>query len=159
MQQILLGMLTPSSNTMIRVCLSQSRTILNSRTRILELENMTGKLSTHVLDTTQGCPAAGVAIALWRVDLTSGGKTRLKTTRTNQDGRTDAPLLVEDELQVGGYELVFEIGEYFAQRLDNLPNPPFLDRIFIQFGVADPTVHYHVPLQTSPWAYSTYRGS
>lgn len=120
---------------------------------------MAGKLSTHVLDTAHGCPAADVAIELWRVDLESGEKTKLKTTRTNQDGRTDTPILVEDELQVGSYELVFEISEYFAQRLKDLPNPPFLSRISIQFGVADPAAHYHVPLQVSPWAYSTYRGS
>jgi 5-hydroxyisourate hydrolase len=118
---------------------------------------MVGKLSTHILDTTHGCPAADVAIELWRVE--AGEKTKLKTTRTNPDGRTDAPLLVGDELQVGTYELVFAIGDYFAQRIENLPSPPFLDRISIQFGVADATAHYHVPLQASPWAYSTYRGS
>jgi 5-hydroxyisourate hydrolase len=120
---------------------------------------MAGKLSTHILDTTHGCPAADVAIELWRVDAATGEKTQLKTTRTNQDGRTDAPLLVDDELQVGNYELVFAIGDYFAQRVENLPQPPFLNRILIQFGVADATAHYHVPLQASPWAYSTYRGS
>ncbi|MBD1852599.1 hydroxyisourate hydrolase [Leptolyngbya sp. FACHB-711] len=120
---------------------------------------MVGKLSTHVLDTAHGCPAIDVAIELWRVNPESGEKTRLKTVRTNQDGRTDAPLLTEDELQVGVYELVFGIGEYFAQQLENLPSPPFLDRISIQFGVADSTAHYHVPLLAAPFAYSTYRGS
>jgi 5-hydroxyisourate hydrolase len=120
---------------------------------------MAGKLSTHVLDTTHGCPAKDVAIELWRVDPKSGEKLQLKTVRTNQDGRTDSPLLTEDELQVGVYELVFGIGDYFAQRIENLPNPPFLDRISIQFGIADVTTHYHVPLLASPFAYSTYRGS
>lgn len=120
---------------------------------------MAGRLSTHVLDNTHGCPAANVAIELWHVDLASGEKTKLKTTHTNPDGRTDAPLLVDDELQVGTYELIFAIGDYFAQRIENLPNPPFLNHIVIQFGVADPTAHYHVPLQVSPWAYATYRGS
>ncbi|HEY9625442.1 MAG TPA: hydroxyisourate hydrolase [Crinalium sp.] len=120
---------------------------------------MPGKLSTHILDTAHGCPAAHVAIALWQVDVASGEKTKLKTTYTNQDGRTDAPLLVGDELQVGVYELVFDIGDYFAQKVDDLPTPRFLNQITIQFGIADPTVHYHVPLLASPWSYSTYRGS
>lgn len=120
---------------------------------------MTGKLSTHVLDTVHGCPAQNVAIELWRVDPESGEKTQLKTVRTNPEGRTDSPLLIEDELHAGVYELVFNIGDYFAQRIENLPNPPFLDRISIQFGIADSTVHYHVPLLASPFAYSTYRGS
>lgn len=120
---------------------------------------MAGKLSTHVLDTTHGCPAANVAIELWRVNSESGEKTKLKTTRTNQDGRTDAPLLTDDELQVGLYELIFDIGEYFTQRIENLPRPLFLDRISIQFGIADSNGHYHVPLLASPFSYSTYRGS
>lgn len=114
-------------------------------------------ISTHVLDTTHGCPAANVAIALWLINP-AGEKKLLKTTRTNQDGRTDSPLLVESELQAGVYELVFAIGEYFAQKLD-LPSPYFLDHIPIQFGIADPTIHYHIPLLVSPWSYSTYRGS
>jgi 5-hydroxyisourate hydrolase len=116
-----------------------------------------GKLSTHILDTAHGCPAANVAIDLWRVDA-SGNRIHLKSTRTNQDGRTDAPLLLDDELQVGIYELVFAIGDYFASQQE-LPQPSFLNEIPIRFGIADVTAHYHVPLLVSPWAYSTYRGS
>jgi 5-hydroxyisourate hydrolase len=120
---------------------------------------MAGKLTTHVLDIAQGRPADHMAIELWLFDPISAQKTLLKTTNTNSDGRTDIPLLVDEELKVGVYELVFAVGEYFAQHLDNLPNPPFLARVPIQFGIADPTAHYHVPLLTSPWSYSTYRGS
>lgn len=120
---------------------------------------MTGKLTTHVLDTAQGCPAANLSIELWAVDRQSDRKTLLKTTRTNSDGRTDAPLLASSEMQLGVYELVFAVGDYFAQQSENNTTPPFLDRVPIQFGIADPNMHYHVPLLTSPWAYSTYRGS
>ncbi|NJR39607.1 MAG: hydroxyisourate hydrolase [Leptolyngbyaceae cyanobacterium CSU_1_4] len=119
---------------------------------------MSGKLSTHVLDTAHGCPAANVAIALWQIDPQSGKRTHLKSTHTNSDGRTDSPLLMDDEFQVGVYELVFAIGEYFSQ-LENLPHPSFLADIPLRFGVADATAHYHVPLLVSPWAYSTYKGS
>ncbi|UBF29082.1 hydroxyisourate hydrolase [Kovacikia minuta CCNUW1] len=117
-----------------------------------------GKLTTHVLDTAHGCPAADLAIELWSVDP-SGQKTLLKVVTTNADGRTDAPLLIDAELVTGIYELVFEIGSYFAQKIETLPDPPFLDRVPIQFGIADSTAHYHVPLLASPWSYSTYRGS
>jgi 5-hydroxyisourate hydrolase len=117
-----------------------------------------GKLTTHVLDTVQGCPAANVAIELWFIDA-SGQRNLLKTVATNEDGRTDAPLLVDAELAIGTYELIFAAGEYFAQKIHALPEPPFLDRIPIQFGIADPALHYHVPLLASPWSYSTYRGS
>ncbi|PSB35216.1 hydroxyisourate hydrolase [Stenomitos frigidus] len=120
---------------------------------------MSGKLTTHVLDTAQGCPAAGLSIALWSIASPSGDKTLLKTVLTNADGRTDSPLLTDEALQVGVYELVFSVGAYFAQHLPDLPNPPFLNEIPIQFGIADPKAHYHVPLLASPWSYSTYRGS
>lgn len=120
---------------------------------------MAGKLTTHVLDTAYGRPATNMVIELWLVDGQSGQKTLLKTITTNNDGRTDAPLLSDQELKVGIYELVFLVHDYFAKTLDNLPNPPFLNRIPIQFGIADVTVHYHVPLLVSPWSYSTYRGS
>lgn len=119
---------------------------------------MTGKLTTHVLDTAQGCPAANISLELWAVDRQSGQKTLLKTMRTNSDGRTDAPLLANDEMQVGVYELVFAVGDYFAQHASTT-TLPFLDRVPIQFGIADANSHYHVPLLTSPWSYSTYRGS
>jgi 5-hydroxyisourate hydrolase len=118
---------------------------------------MSGRLSTHVLDTSRGCPAAHVAIALWQIEP-QGEKKLLKSTVTNQDGRTDAPLLVDDELEPGIYELEFAIGEYFSQ-IANLPSPCFLNTIPIRFGIADRHAHYHVPLLVSPWAYSTYRGS
>jgi 5-hydroxyisourate hydrolase len=119
------------------------------------LPNKSGKLSTHILDTAQGRPASNVAIDLWRID-SQDNRTHLKSTRTNQDGR--APLLLDDELQVGIYELVFAIGDYFAAQQE-LPEPNFLNEIPIRFGIADVTAHYHVPLLVSPWAYSTYRGS
>lgn len=117
---------------------------------------MTG-ITTHVLDTAQGCPAANLSIELWAVDRQSGQKTLLKTTLTNSDGR--ASLLTSGEMQLGVYELVFAVGDYFAQHSTNNITPPFLDRVPIQFGIADPNMHYHVPLLASPWAYSTYRGS
>jgi 5-hydroxyisourate hydrolase len=117
-----------------------------------------GRLSTHVLDTARGRPAAGLRVELARVDEAAGTREVLRTAETNADGRTDAPLLAGDELGVGVYELVFAVGEYFA---DLVPagGPPFLDRIPIRFGIADAGAHYHVPLLASPWAYSTYRGS
>jgi 5-hydroxyisourate hydrolase len=121
------------------------------------MSHQSGKLSTHILDTAKGLPAANVAIALYRID-SEGNRSHLKSTRTNQDGRTDAPLLLIDEMQVGVYELVFAIGDYFMAQQD-LPEPNFLTEIPIRFGIADITVHYHVPLLVSPWAYSTYRGS
>jgi 5-hydroxyisourate hydrolase len=120
---------------------------------------MAGKLTTHVLDLTHGCPAAGLTITLWSVQPQSGEKTRIKTVITNADGRTDAPLLMGEEFTLGVYELEFEIGPYFAAKDNTLPQPPFLDRVPLRFGIADRTSHYHVPLLASPWAYSTYRGS
>jgi 5-hydroxyisourate hydrolase len=118
-----------------------------------------GKLTTHVLDTVHGKPAANLTIELWAVDPRSCQRTLLKTIITNADGRTDTPLLTDDEFVVGTYELIFAIGPYFTQQIHSLPDPPFLDRVPIQFGIADPNGHYHVPLLASPWAYSTYRGS
>jgi len=117
-----------------------------------------GRLTTHVLDTAQGKPAAGMQIELWAVN-SKGEKKLLKTTQTNNDGRTDVPLLVDREFVSGVYELVFGVGDYFAKSTPDMPNPPFLNRVPLQFGIADATAHYHVPLLTSPWAYSTYRGS
>lgn len=118
---------------------------------------MSGQLTTHVLDTARGCPAAGIPIELWALQA-SGEKVLLTATVTNRDGRTDAPLLQADTLKLGRYELVFTVDTYFAS-LDGLPDPMFLARIPIQFGIADPSAHYHVPLLVSPWSYSTYRGS
>src|SRR5688572_24156382 len=118
---------------------------------------MPAKLSTHVLDTAYGCPAAGMAIELWSL---SGPQPKLiKTVRTNADGRTDQPLLAEAELQAGSYELVFYVGDYFATRSDAPRKLPFLDRVPVRFGIGDPSASYHVPLLVSPWSYTTYRGS
>jgi len=116
-----------------------------------------GKLSTHVLDTTQGKPGAGVRLGLYFI--ADGRRTLLKSETTNQDGRCDAPLLSGDELRVGQYELVFAAGDYFAGQGIALPSPRFIDRVTIAFGVADASQNYHVPLVVTPWSYSTYRGS
>lgn len=116
-----------------------------------------GKLSTHVLDVTQGKPGAGIAIELYAVD--GATKTLLRSAVTNDDGRCDAPLLQEEEMRAGKYELVFAAGDYFSRQGVTLPQPKFIDRVTIAFGIADPQQNYHVPLVVSPWAYSTYRGS
>ncbi len=113
-------------------------------------------LTTHVLDTARGRPAAGMRIEL--AVLNGGKREVLKTVRTNGDGRTDAPLLPAGELERGAYELLFDVGEYFAG-WKGVPDPPFLGLVPIRFGVANPSAHYHVPLLASPWSYSTYRGS
>jgi 5-hydroxyisourate hydrolase len=117
-----------------------------------------GWLSTHVLDTAQGCPAADLEITLWQIQP-DNSRQLLKTLRTNQDGRTEARLLTGAEFTIGEYELVFNVGDYFAKQVANLPQPAFLNHIPIRFGIADTAAHYHVPLLVSPWAYSTYRGS
>jgi 5-hydroxyisourate hydrolase len=116
-----------------------------------------GKLSTHVLDVSKGKPGAGVALELYAVS--DNGKTLLKRAVTNTDGRCDAPLLSGDEMAAGCYELVFAAGDYFAAQGEVLPEPRFIDRVTIAFGIADAAGNYHVPLVVSPWAYSTYRGS
>ncbi|RXT56895.1 hydroxyisourate hydrolase [Bosea sp. Tri-44] len=116
-----------------------------------------GRLSTHVLDTVRGKPAAGVAIALDAL-LPDGSRERVVDTVTNVDGRTDAPLLT-GTLPVGSYELTFAIGDYFRHLGTKLPEPAFLDLVPIRFAIAEPQGHYHVPLLASPWSYSTYRGS
>ena len=116
-----------------------------------------GKLSTHVLDITQGKPGAGVAIELYEV--AGNSRILLKSAITNADGRCDAPLLAADEMRAGRFELVFGAGDYFAAQGVPLPTPRFIDRVVIAFGIADPAQNYHVPLVVSPWSYSTYRGS
>jgi 5-hydroxyisourate hydrolase len=116
-----------------------------------------GKLTTHVLDTAQGKPAAGMEMELYAID--GHARSLLKAVRTNADGRCDAPLLQDDEMRVGIYELVFGAGDYFAAQGVVLPDPRFIDRVTITFGIADPQQNYHVPLVVSPWSYSTYRGS
>jgi len=119
---------------------------------------MSGRLTTHVLDLTQGRPAADLTIELHRIDP-SGKTMLLKTMRTDSDGRTSSPLLQGDELQVGNYEIVFIVGDYFGTQGEPESTPPFLDRIPIRFGISDSDAHYRVPLLVSPWSYSTYRGS
>ena len=116
-----------------------------------------GKLTTHVLDTANGCPAAGMAVSLYRLD--GGGPTLLKTLTLNHDGRADAPLLEGAAFQPGRYRLMFGVAAYFRARGAELAQPPFLDEVPLDFGLATIGQHYHVPLLASPWAYSTYRGS
>jgi 5-hydroxyisourate hydrolase len=120
---------------------------------------MAGKLTTHVLDTAHGSPAAGVEISLYSIESPSDNRTLITQVYTDRDGRTDKPLLADGELQIGEYELVFSIGSYFDKIEANLPKPAFLDRIPIRFQIADINAHYHIPLLVSPWSYSTYRGS
>jgi len=115
-----------------------------------------GRLTTHVLDTATGKPAAGPSIELHRVEGTA--RTHLKTVATNADGRCDAPLLAGADFRTGEYELVFAAGDYLRRQGTKLPEPAFLDVVPIRFGMAEP-VHYHVPLLVSPYGYSTYRGS
>jgi 5-hydroxyisourate hydrolase len=115
-----------------------------------------GRLTTHVLDTATGKPAAGLSIALYHLD--GPARTHLKTVITNADGRCDAPLLAGAEFRTGEYELVFAAGDYLRGQGTKLPEPAFLDSVPIRFGMAEP-VHYHVPLLVSPYGYSTYRGS
>jgi 5-hydroxyisourate hydrolase len=116
-----------------------------------------GRLTTHILDTANGRPAAGVRIELFRLD--GDGREPLASVTTNHDGRTDQPLLAGDAFRPGRYELVFHIGAYFAGAGAEQPDPPFLDTVPLRFGIADAAAHYHVPLLASPWSYSTYRGS
>ncbi len=116
-----------------------------------------GKLTTHVLDTANGCPAAGMGVALYR--LADGAPSLVKRVVLNADGRADAPLLEGPACTAGRYRLVFEVAAYFRQHGAMLADPPFLDLVPLDFGLADATLHYHVPLLASPFAYSTYRGS
>ena len=116
-----------------------------------------GKLTTHVLDTASGCPAAGMAVRLYRIE--ADGPKWLRSLQLNADGRADGPVLEGAALTAGRYRLVFEVAAYFRARGETLPEPPFLDEVPLDFGLADPDSHYHVPLLASPWAYSTYRGS
>ncbi len=116
-----------------------------------------GKLSTHVLDTAHGKPAANISIDLFYL----GGESRqhLASYITNQDGRTNEPLLLAEDMVIGIFELVFHVGDYFDALGLELAEPKFIDKVPIRFGIADETQNYHVPLLVSPFAYSTYRGS
>ena len=120
---------------------------------------MPGRLTSHVLDIVHGRPAAGILIELYRINADGDVRERLSAVRTNADGRTDGPLLSGDALEAGYYELVFSVGDYFAAVGRANADVPFLDKVPVRFGIADPDANYHVPLLASPWAYSTYRGS
>jgi 5-hydroxyisourate hydrolase len=123
----------------------------------MAFENDTGgRLTTHVLDTATGRPAAGIEVSLFR--LSAGARDAVASARTNADGRCDAPLLSGDKFVTGRYELVFGAGPYLDAQGADLPEPKFLDEVVIRFGMAEAR-HYHVPLLLSPYGYSTYRGS
>ncbi len=111
------------------------------------------RLTTHVLDTMHGCPAAGVVLR-----LLCGGEV-LAETATNADGRCDTPLLSGETMKPGVYRLEFGVGAYYRGQSVALAEPAFLEVVAIEFGIADATAHYHVPLLVSPYGYSTYRGS
>jgi 5-hydroxyisourate hydrolase len=117
-------------------------------------------LSTHVLDTMHGTPAAGMAVALYTTSGPDAAPSLVKRLVLNADGRNpDGPLYDTQSLQKGSYRLVFDVAAYFRARGVELPEPPFLNQVSLDFGVADVSQHYHVPLLVSPWSYSTYRGS
>ncbi len=114
-------------------------------------------LTTHVLDTMHGCPATGMSVALYATD--GDAATPLSRFTLNADGRSAAPLFADGDLKAGTYRLVFDVAGYFKARGVALPEPNFLNRVSLDFGVAHPDQHYHVPLLVSPWSYATYRGS
>ena len=116
-----------------------------------------GRLTTHVLDTASGDPAAGLRLELFRLSVDS--RDRLCEAVTNADGRCDAPLLEGSAFRPGAYEIVFHAGDYFDARGVALPSPKFLADVPVRFGISDKDAHYHVPLLLSPFGYSTYRGS
>ena len=116
-----------------------------------------GFLTTHVLDTAHGLPAAGMTVELFSV--ADDKRALVKSTVTNSDGRCDSPLLEGETFRTGIWELEFHTAGYFTALGVELPDPPFLDRITLRFGIADSAAHYHVPLLVSPWSYNTYRGS
>ena len=114
-------------------------------------------LSTHVLDTMHGGPAAGMEVALYTTD--GDAATLVKRFTLNSDGRSDGPLYDNNSLKAGTYRLVFDVAGYFKAKGVTLPEPNFLGKVSLDFGVAHTDQHYHVPLLVSPWSYSTYRGS
>lgn len=116
-----------------------------------------GYLTTHVLDTARGVPAAGVRLVLRRI--TDAGAVEVAQAATNGDGRTDAPILPEELFETGIYELVFYAGDYLRASGQAGAEPVFLDEVPIRFGMSDAGAHYHVPLLLSAYGYSTYRGS
>jgi 5-hydroxyisourate hydrolase len=115
-----------------------------------------GQLTTHVLDTSAGLPAAGIRIQLH--ELAAAGAKLLAATTTGNDGRCAAPLLSGGSFRSGRYALTFHVAEYFLARGVPMPAPPFLEEVVVRIGIAQPSEHYHVPLLISPWSYSVYRG-
>ena len=115
-----------------------------------------GRLSTHVLDTARGIPAGGMKVELYAI---GDSRALVKTAVTNDNGRTDAPLLEGAAFKPGHYELVFSVADYFRKAGLSAGEPPFLDQVPVRFAIADGGGHYHVPLLVSPWSYTTYRGS
>ncbi|MCP4077187.1 MAG: hydroxyisourate hydrolase [Gammaproteobacteria bacterium] len=115
-----------------------------------------GRLTTHVLDTAHGKPAGKIRVELYNLD---NGRSLVKQSVTNDDGRLDSPLLEGDNFITGRFELVFHAGDYFSALGLQLPDPPFVEDVALRFGISDSSQHYHVPLLVSPWSYSTYRGS
>jgi 5-hydroxyisourate hydrolase len=118
---------------------------------------MAGYLTTHVLDTARGCPAAGLKIALFSIE--GDDRALLVEMVTNADGRTDSPILPKQSFATGTYELVFHAGDYLRGTGQGGDEPLFLDEVPIRFGMSDAEAHYHVPLLLSPYGFSTYRGS
>ena len=114
-----------------------------------------GRLTTHILDTAEGCPAAGIAVRLFSL---GEQREQIADATTNKDGRTEEALLDGDSMRTGTYELEFDIGDYFRSRNVAVDDPAFLDTVVIRFSIKGDE-HYHVPLLCSPWSYSTYRGS
>lgn len=131
---------------------------LNDRVEAADALPVSGRLSTHVLDTHGGRPAEGVALALTEVG-DDGSRRPIVKTMTDHDGRTGAPLIGGRPVPVGRYELRFEIGAYYAARNVRAADPPFLQSVPVEFHVAEPEGHYHVPLLVTPWSFTTYRGS
>ena len=115
------------------------------------------RISTHVLDTAHGCPAAALRVGLYLVR--DGVRRMITTALTNSNGRTAEPLLSGDSIETGEYELAFNVADYFRGAGVELPSPPFLDQVILRFGISDAQGDYHVPLLVSPYGYSTYRGS
>lgn len=115
-----------------------------------------GKLTTHVLNTADGIPGAGIKVSLYKLGQS---REQVLETVTNSDGRCDKPILEGDALKPGVYELEFAAGDYFRAQGKALPEPLFVDVVVLRFGIANAGQHYHVPLLVSPWSYSTYRGS
>lgn len=117
-----------------------------------------GKLTTHILDTASGQPGRNIHLRLYRCG-DGQGDILLVTALTNGDGRCDNPLLEGEDMERGTYRIEFDVADYYRAQDVDLPEPPFLDRVDIRFGIADSASHYHVPLLLSPYGYSTYRGS